>query len=159
MKSKIKPKSPSISKEDVMKEVDNKFKVFYGQVESFATEQADFNNQIFNEHISLKEPILAQIEKMKNESNQIMRELNRTQKQNRKMIHSSMIMQTSPNTVKRLENHRFDRHQRNANRSVNHRTIAQSDEFRYLTPARNLKNSMNSTHSNFVNINTSSSDK
>lgn len=53
-----------------------------------ATDQAKFNSKIQNDQNKLKEPLEAEISKIKQESGIMMRELERTQQANRDLMQS-----------------------------------------------------------------------
>ena len=87
VKTKIKPKEEEkLNKDDLIREVDAKFEVLYSQISDMASEQANFNSLLQREQENLKDPIEAEISRIREESNIMMRELERTQKNNREII-------------------------------------------------------------------------
>ena len=66
----------------------NKFELIYEQVTFMATDQARFNTKIQIDQNRLKEPLEIEILKLKQESDNMMRELERTQKANRDLMKS-----------------------------------------------------------------------
>ena len=69
----------------------NKFELIYEQVTFMATDQARFNTKIQSDQNRLKEPLEIEILKLKQESDNMMRELERTQKANRDLMKSLII--------------------------------------------------------------------
>jgi len=91
VKTKIKPKEEEkLNKDDLIKEIDSKFEVLYGQISDMAVDQARFNTFIQKEQDNLKEPLEAEISRIRHESNIMLRELERTQKTNRDMLTHKM---------------------------------------------------------------------
>eukprot|EP00344_Euplotes_crassus_P000956 CAMPEP_0197002782 /NCGR_PEP_ID=MMETSP1380-20130617/7209_1 /TAXON_ID=5936 /ORGANISM="Euplotes crassus, Strain CT5" /LENGTH=358 /DNA_ID=CAMNT_0042421069 /DNA_START=326 /DNA_END=1402 /DNA_ORIENTATION=- len=91
IKTKIKPKDEEkIDKDKLLGEIDGKFELLYSQVHDMATEQAQFNSNLKKEQENLKEPIKNEISKIREESNIMMRELERTQNNNREMLSSRL---------------------------------------------------------------------
>lgn len=87
IKNKIKPKKEEkFDKEELIKEIDGKFDVLYQQVAEMATDQAEFNIRIQKDQENLKEPLHAEITKIREESNMMLRELERTQQNNRDIV-------------------------------------------------------------------------
>ena len=100
IKAKILPKTEkkALNKEDLLKEIDDKFEILYGQVTAMATDQAKFNVKIQNDQNRLKEPLEIEISKIKQESDIMMRELERTQQANRDLMHSIIIPTNNENS-------------------------------------------------------------
>lgn len=91
IKTKIKPKKEEkINKEKLLEEIDEKFEILYGQVSNMATEQAHFNLRIQNDQERLKEPLESELSKIRQESHIMMRELERTQNNNRRILRQKM---------------------------------------------------------------------
>eukprot|EP00343_Euplotes_focardii_P000886 CAMPEP_0205798982 /NCGR_PEP_ID=MMETSP0205-20121125/93_1 /ASSEMBLY_ACC=CAM_ASM_000278 /TAXON_ID=36767 /ORGANISM="Euplotes focardii, Strain TN1" /LENGTH=267 /DNA_ID=CAMNT_0053059519 /DNA_START=96 /DNA_END=899 /DNA_ORIENTATION=+ len=91
IKTKIKPKKEEkINKEELLANIDGKFELLYGQVSDMASEQAHFNVNIQKDHENLKEPLEMELTKIRQEGNIMMRELERTQHNNREIIREKM---------------------------------------------------------------------
>ena len=91
IKTKIKPKKEEkFNKEQLLHEIDEKFEILYKQIADMATDQAYFNSKIKKGQESLKEPLKVEISKLREESNIMMRELKRTQNNNREILRHKM---------------------------------------------------------------------
>lgn len=90
IKAKLIPKSEkkALNKDELLREIDEKFEILYEQVTIMATDQAKFNTKIQNDQNRLKEPLEVEISKIKQESDIMMRELERTQQANRDLMQS-----------------------------------------------------------------------
>lgn len=88
VKSRVKPREDEekLNKDDLIREIDKKFEILYTQISEMALDQANFNHLLQREQENLKEPIEAEITRIREESNIMMRELERTQKNNREII-------------------------------------------------------------------------
>lgn len=93
IKTKILPKNQQkqLNKADLIKEIDGKFEIMYEQVASMASEQANFNIKIQNDQNKLQEPLEIEISKIRQESDLMMRELERTQKANRELMNGIAV--------------------------------------------------------------------
>ena len=91
LKTKIKPKKEEkFDKNELLKEIDNKFELLYQQVSEMATDQAEFNLRIQHDQQNLKDPLHAEMSKIREESSMMLRELERTQQNNRDIMMQKM---------------------------------------------------------------------
>lgn len=86
----------TLNKEELIKEIDRKFDMLYEQVALMASDQANFNIKIQNDQNKMKEPLEIEISKIKQESDIMMRELERTQQANRNLMNSVIISPIEP---------------------------------------------------------------
>jgi DNA anti-recombination protein RmuC len=102
VKSKIIPKNAQkqLNKEDLIREIDGKFEILYDQIASMAFDQANFNQKIQNDQNKLQEPLEIEISKIRQESDLMMRELERTQKTNRELMNNIVITAHSERSPK-----------------------------------------------------------
>ncbi|CAI2387876.1 unnamed protein product [Moneuplotes crassus] len=118
IKTKIKPKDEEkLDKNKLLGEIDGKFELLYGQVSEMATEQAFFNSSLQKEHENLKEPIKNEISKIREESNIMLRELERTQNNHREILNSKMNMSINLETPGKRLTKRNLRHSTPVNHS------------------------------------------
>lgn len=115
----------------------------YDQVANMATDQANFNMRIQNEQNKLQEPLEVEMTKIRQESELMMRELERTQRANREMMNNVVVSiptERSPQTKYNSFIHpstavSSTRADRRANSSVNENYSKGSQRhIRYSTP-------------------------
>ena len=80
-----------MNKEDLIKEIDGKFDILYGQVTTLASDQANFNTKIQDNQNKIQEPLQNEMSRIRQESELMMRELERTQQENRQLINNVII--------------------------------------------------------------------
>lgn len=142
IKTKYKPKEEEkLNKNDLLKEIDGRFEILYDQVAEMASDQAQFNRRIQRDQESLKEPLQIEISKIREESNIMLRELERTQHTNREIMmqkmNHSMYEDTTPTKLNAWLsnlNTSCDMEQRRTNFSITSRKAA-PNKIRYSTPA------------------------
>ncbi|CAI2387265.1 unnamed protein product [Moneuplotes crassus] len=92
IRNKLLPKDQlkQFKKEDLLKEIDVKFDILYGQVTEMATDQANFNTKIRDNQDKLQEPLEIEMGKLRQENELMLREIERTQQANRELINNVM---------------------------------------------------------------------
>jgi len=126
-----------------MKEIDHKFEIFYEQVSSMAFDQSNFNKKIQNDQNKLQEPLEVEIGKIRQESNLMMRELERTQHANRELMNNMIITADSERSPRKFKSFAqpstamtSTRARQKHNLSLNNEYIKSSvNKIRYSTPS------------------------
>lgn len=148
VRNKLIPKNEQkqLNKEDLIKEIDGKFEILYGQVATMATDQAQFNTKIQNDQNKLQEPLEIEISRIRQEGELMMRELERTQNANRELINSVVFSSKSerspPKNNRTFMNHSSTavsstRGRKKHNLSINEdiSNPVMKDQIRYSTPS------------------------
>ena len=148
VRNKLLPRSQrkQLNKEDLIREIDEKFEILYDQVSTMAVDQANFNLKIQNDQNKLQEPLEIEMSRIRQESNLMMRELERTQQANRELMNNVTSGQNSerispkdnrsfinPSTaVSSVKRNR--RHNRSMHEDI---TKTSKDQIRNSTPSMN----------------------